>query len=285
LSPIDSVMTQSNDASISPTPQRIGIRIDRYPIVDSTNLSAFEAATVGAPDGTVIVADAQRTGRGRQGRAWASPPGGNLYVSILLRGPFSQPVVTGLPFLAAITARDAIRELTGLTTGLKWPNDLIINSRKAGGILVEARSVGGETALAVVGIGLNVNWPVDAMPVELKETATALEQELGRPVDRVSLLAALLMRFEAGYDRLRGKGGSWLMDDWSRSCLTLGQTVSVETPSGPLTGLAEAVEPSGHLRLRHADGSISRLSVNATLHLTSVMDQPSPLGGRHALRD
>jgi len=279
-----------NETAISPTPRRIGVRLDRHPVVESTNRSAFDAAAAGAPDGTVITADALRAGRGRQGRAWASPPGCNLYVSILLRGPFSRPVVTGLPFLAAIAARDAIRDVTaqhgaGLTPQLKWPNDLIINARKAGGLLVEARSAGVDTALAVVGIGLNVNWPAAEMPDELKETATSLEQELGRPVDRDGLLAALLQRFETGYVRLQNEENGWLIDDWSRSCLTLGRTVSVETSSGPLTGLAEAVEPGGHLRVRHADGTISRLSIDATLRLRSVTGHsPSP-GAGHALRD
>jgi BirA family biotin operon repressor/biotin-[acetyl-CoA-carboxylase] ligase len=268
------------------TARRIGARIDRHPIVDSTNQSAFDAAAAGAPDGAVIVADAQRAGRGRLGRRWDSPTGRNLYLSILLRGPFLPPVVTGLPFLGAIAARDAIRELTGLTTQLKWPNDLMINGRKVGGILVEARSAGGETTLAVVGIGVNVNWPTRAMPDELRATATSLEQELGRPLDRPGLLAALLNRFDSGYDRLRDEGGNWVMEDWSRSCLTLGRMVSVETSTGTLAGLAEAVEPSGHLRLRHTDGSISRLSVEATVRLRPADDNTPISGGiHHAVRD
>jgi BirA family biotin operon repressor/biotin-[acetyl-CoA-carboxylase] ligase len=260
-------------ASPAPMPamRRIGARIDRFPIVDSTNGSAFEAAEAGAPDGTVIVADAQRAGRGRLGRHWNSPTGCNLYLSILLRGPFQQTVVAGLPFLAAVSTRDAVGDVVGKTPGLivqiKWPNDLIINDRKAGGILVEARSTSVETLAAVVGIGLNVNWPSSAMPDELKETATSLEQELGRTVDRSALFTAVLTQFDHGYGRLCGEGATWLIDEWSRSCLTLGRTVTVETSSGPLTGLAEAVEPGGRLRLRHADGSISRLSVEATMRL------------------
>jgi len=272
-----------------PAMRRIGARIDRVPIVDSTNGSAFEAAAAGAPDGTVIVADAQRAGRGRLGRHWNSPAGCNLYLSILLRGPFLQAVVTGLPFLAAVSARDAVWDVVGEAPGLivhiKWPNDLIINDRKVGGILVEARSASVETLVAVVGIGLNVNWPPSAMPVELKGTATSLEQELGRTVDRSGLLSAVLKRFDHGYGRLCEEGATWLIDDWSRSCRTLGRTVTVETSSGPLTGLAEAVEPGGHLRLRHTDGSTSRLSVEATIRLRPSEPQTPIAGVTHALRD
>lgn len=272
-----------------PAMRRIGVRINRFPIVESTNGSAFEAAAAGAPDGTAIVADAQRAGRGRLGRHWSSPTGCNLYLSILLRGPFPQTVVTGLPFLAAVSTRDAIRDVIGEAAGLivhiKWPNDLIINDRKAGGILVEARSTGGETLVAVVGIGLNVNWPSSAMPDDLKATATSLEQELGRPVDRSGLLTAVLHRFDHGYDRLCKEGATWLIDDWSRSCQTLGRTVVIETSSGPLTGLAEAVEPGGLLRLRHTDGSSSRLSVEATIRLRPSGSEKPNTGVTGALRD
>lgn len=272
-----------------PATQRIGARIDLFPIVESTNGSAFEAAAAGAPDGTVIVADAQRAGRGRLGRHWNSPTGCNLYLSILLHGPFPQTVMTGLPFLAAVSTRDAIRDVVGEAAGLivqiKWPNDLIINDRKVGGILVEARSAGVETLVAVVGIGLNVNWPSSAMPDELKVTATSLEQELGRPMDRSGLFTAVLHRFDHGYNRLCEEGVTWLIDDWSRSCRTLGRTVTVETSSGPLTGLAEAVEPCGHLRLRHSDGSTSRLSVEATFRLRPSEPQTPIAGVTHALRN
>jgi BirA family biotin operon repressor/biotin-[acetyl-CoA-carboxylase] ligase len=286
-------MSRSNDSPTSVefprsllTARRIGAQIDRHAAVDSTNQQAFDAAAAGAPDGTVIIADAQRAGRGRQGRRWESPAGSNLYLSILLRGPFLPPIVTGLPFLAALAARDAIHETTGLTTQFKWPNDLMINGRKAGGILLEARSAGGRTALVVVGIGINANWPRAVMPEELKTTATSLEQELGRPVDRTGLLAALMNRFDAGYNRLNEQGVAWVMDDWSRSCVTLGRRVSVESATGPLTGIAEAVEPGGHLRLRHADGSISRLSVEATIRLRTADDHtPIPGGRHHAVRD
>jgi len=269
-----------------PTLRRIGSTIAFHPIIDSTNSGAFDAAAAGAPDGAVIVADAQRAGRGRMGRAWTSPTGCNLYFSILLRGPFLPSVVTGLPFLAAVATRDAVADVTGLTARFKWPNDLIINDRKVAGLLVEARSAGGHTILAVVGVGINVNWPRNAMPAELQATATSLQSESARTVDRPGLLAAMLGRFDRGYDRLCDEGAAWLIDDWSRSCLMLGRTVRVETPEGPLTGLAEAVEPSGHLRLRHADGSTTLLSIDATLHLRPVTDHDSHTGVRHhAVRD
>jgi BirA family transcriptional regulator, biotin operon repressor / biotin---[acetyl-CoA-carboxylase] ligase len=268
-----------------PPMQRIGARIDLHPIVDSTNVSAFDAAAAGAPDGTVIVAEAQRAGRGRLGRRWHSPAGCNLYFSILLRGPFPPPVAAGFPFLAAIAARDGVADVTGLASQIKWPNDLVIHDRKAGGILVEARSANAETMLAVVGIGLNVNWPVSAMPDELRATATSLEIELGRPLDRPGLLAAVLNQFDRGYGRLCDEGAGWLIDEWSRSCLTLGRTVAVETASGPLTGLAEAIEPGGQLRLRHPDGSTSRLSADATIRLRPAETTGPISGATHALRD
>jgi BirA family biotin operon repressor/biotin-[acetyl-CoA-carboxylase] ligase len=265
-----------------PDPRRLGSRIVHHPLVDSTNGSAFEAAATGAPDGTVIIADAQQSGRGRQGRRWDSPAGCNLYLSVLLRGPFPQPVLTSLPFLAAVVARDAVESVTKLSLQLKWPNDLILNDRKAGGILVEARSAGGDTTLAVVGIGLNVNWPLRDMPEGLRAIATSLEIGLGRTCDRSVLVMEVLTRFDRGYDRLYNEGAGWLLDEWSHRCQTLGRRVVVETASGQYTGLAEAVEPGGRLCLRHDDGSISRLSVEATVTLRPV-EQPAR-GAAHALR-
>ncbi|MEW6325759.1 MAG: biotin--[acetyl-CoA-carboxylase] ligase [Nitrospirota bacterium] len=210
------------------TRHRIGARIDRHRQVDSTNTAAFDAAAAGAPDGTVVVADAQRAGRGRLGRVWASPAGRNLYCSILLRPPLTAVTVAALPFLAAVAARDAIQAATGLTVKTKWPNDLIIHNRKVGGILVETRRAGAQTALAVVGIGINVNWPRRSMPAPLQPIATSVQAELGQPVSRSRLLTALLTRFNQDYDRLRRDGAAPLMKRWSRSSLTLRQLVDVK---------------------------------------------------------
>ena len=267
------------------TRRRIGTRIDRHRLVNSTNGAAFDAAAADAPDGTVIVADAQRAGRGRMGRTWESPAGRNLYLSILLRPPLPPSVTTALPFLAAVTAGDAIRAATGLPVMTKWPNDLIIHDRKIGGILIETRCIGADTVLAVVGIGVNVNWPRRAMPEPLRATASSLQAELGRPVNRSRLLAALLNQFDRGYRRLRCDGSAPLLHAWSRRCLTLEQPVHVKTPTGLLAGWAEAIDRTGRLTLRHADGSISRVTVDTTLQLRPTDPVASMSGAADALRD
>jgi BirA family biotin operon repressor/biotin-[acetyl-CoA-carboxylase] ligase len=261
---------------------RIGTRIDRHRLVDSTNRVAFDAAADGAPDGTVIVADAQLAGRGRLSRRWHSPAGRNLYLSILLRPPLPQTVTAALPFLAAVAALDAIRAATGLSVMTKWPNDLTINGLKVGGVLVETRRAGAQTRLAVVGIGINVNWPRRLMPPSLRPTATSVQTELGRSASRPRLLAALLDRFDRGYRRLSRNGSAPLMKRWSRSCLTLQQLVRVRTPAGALTGRAAAIDGAGRLTLHHADGSTSRLTVDGTMQLRPA--EPA-VGVVHALRD
>ena len=260
------------------TTRRIASRIDLHSSIDSTNTAAFDAAAAGAPDGTVIAADSQRAGHGRRGRLWHSPPGRNLYLSILLRPPLPSAVTAALPFLAAVAARDAIRDVTGLAAQTKWPNDLLIHERKIGGVLVKTRRQGTRTLLAVVGIGLNVNWPRRAMPPPLQEIASSLQTERGRLVSRSRLLAALLNRFDDGYRRLCRDGSAALMAAWSRSCLTLQQLVLVSTADGPLDGRAEAVDRAGRLTLRHGDGSISRVTVDDTLHLRPRRPAAQPPG-------
>ncbi len=263
---------------------RIGSRIDLHTAVDSTNTTAFEASGAGAPDGTVIVADAQRAGRGRLGRSWNSPPGRNLYLSIVLGAPFPRQTVAALPFLAAVALRDAIRDLTGLDAATKWPNDVIINGRKVGGILVEARERGSQTTVAVVGIGVNVNWPRRSMPADLRPTATSIQTEQGRAVSRPRLLVTLLNRFDAGYERLRRQGSGPLLEDWSRTCITLGRRVTIESPSGIITATAVAVDPSGRLMIRRPDGSTTAVTADAVVR-PAIGDLTAPTTRRsHALR-
>ena len=264
--------------------ERIGSRIDLHACVDSTNTVAFEAAATGAPDGTVIVADAQDAGRGRLGRSWHSPAGRNLYLSILLRAPLPRQIVTALPFLAAVALRNAIHDHTGLDAATKWPNDVVMNDRKVGGILVEARGRSARTTLAVVGIGVNINWPRRTMPAELRPTATSLQEELGRPINRPRLLVALLNRFDGGYTQLIHDRSGSLLTDWSRSCVTLNQTVEVHTPAGLITATAVSIDPAGRLMLRCPDGSTTAVTADATVRITTGDSTAQATRGTHALR-
>jgi BirA family transcriptional regulator, biotin operon repressor / biotin---[acetyl-CoA-carboxylase] ligase len=162
----------------------------------STNNDALAGARSGAPHGSVYLADEQTAGRGRGDHAWRSPAGDGLYLSVLLRPQLSATRLALLPLAAGLVAASAIREVAGLEVDLRWPNDLLIGPRKAGGVLMEA-SISSQSlshAVAVVGIGINVHQ--SEFPSDLATPATSLDLAAGRRISRQSLLLALLKSLE-----------------------------------------------------------------------------------------
>ncbi len=227
--------------------------------VDSTNREACSLARDLAPSGTVVVADVQTAGRGRHGRSWFSPRGLHLYCSLIVHQPTTLPVATWLSFLpvvAGLAAVQAVRDVSGLSVSLKWPNDVMIEDRKAGGILCETTKAKEGDTIAVVGIGLNVNGPRDTFPPDIRSTATTLEAEAGHPVERIPLLAALLNAIERQLDRLASNRLALIRDDYGSVCSTLGRSVRVAFTDGTsLEGVAVAIGPDGRLQVQMAQGS------------------------------
>jgi BirA family biotin operon repressor/biotin-[acetyl-CoA-carboxylase] ligase len=147
-------------------------------------------------EGAVAVAEEQTEGRGRLGRAWASPPGVNILCSLLLEPAVETPRLPELSVVAGEACADAIRRVTGLEPRIKLPNDVLIEKRKVAGILAEARD-----GRVILGIGLNVNVDPAELPADVRTPATSLAMELGRPVDRAELLVTLLETLEEHYGR------------------------------------------------------------------------------------
>jgi BirA family biotin operon repressor/biotin-[acetyl-CoA-carboxylase] ligase len=202
---------------------------------DSTNRYLLDEARSGAPDGLVVVTDHQSAGRGRLGRAWTAPPGASLLVSVLLRPDLTPDDRHLVVMAAAVAMAEAVEERTGVTTALKWPNDILAGERKLAGILAEAAG-----DAVVVGIGVNVDWPV--VPAELEGVATACNLEGGRPTSREDLLAAFLGRYErrlADLDETRRA--------YRARLATLGRTVRVERAGDTLVGTAVEIDPRGAL--------------------------------------
>jgi BirA family biotin operon repressor/biotin-[acetyl-CoA-carboxylase] ligase len=251
----------------------------------STNSDAMALARNGGPEGIVVVADHQSSGRGRQGRVWVAPPAASLLVSVLLRPPAREAGVMAMA--VGVTLAEAIEQATGYAPGLKWPNDLvtlptpaIAGDRKLAGILAEADWPPGTTAsggwhepspddrlAVVVGIGLNVNWPHD-LPDELAESATALNHVTGHDVDRVDLLVAFLGRLEQRYDTLvTGGPAAGLLDEWRRRSATLGRRVRVDLGSRDVEGTAVDITGEGHLVVETAEGEQQAFAVGDIVHL------------------
>lgn len=231
--------------------RRIGMPMVWIGEVESTNDVARWMATAGVPEGAVVVAERQTRGRGRRGRAWASPAGG-LWCSILLR-PAGQPAWGRLSLAVGVAAAEAIEAATGLPVGLHWPNDLIVDGRKVGGVLIEAHA-----GAVVVGIGINANVPMEQLPPDVVPHATSLHLAAGRPVPHGLLLEALLRRLEHWYP-IWADGGPEVVAAWSVRDVARGQRVTVSGPGGPIEGIAEGVDGDGALRLRVTDDEVRRI--------------------------
>jgi BirA family biotin operon repressor/biotin-[acetyl-CoA-carboxylase] ligase len=244
----------------------LGRRIVYRESVESTNSVAKSLARQGAIEGTLVVAEEQTAGRGRLGRRWFSPRGASLLLSLIFRPDWPVSRAQGLTMICGLSIREVIREVTGLPVGLKWPNDITISGRKAGGILTETSSSGVRLDYAIVGLGLNVNLERSLLPAEFR--ATSLSHELGRTVPRVPLLQALLRHMEQRYLALCG--GEWPAVEWAEALETLGQRVTLHTAEGRWQGQAIGVDQEGALLLRLEDGQTK------PVHAGDIVEQPEP---------
>jgi len=238
----------------------VGRSMKFLPCVTSTNDVARDLARQGAPEGTVVLADEQTSGRGRMGRRWLAPPSSAILCSIIFRPPSPPGQLNYLTMLCSLAAADAIEQMTGLHVALKWPNDLIIQSstgwKKLGGVLTEAEVMGGQPAYVIVGIGINVNVLPADLP-KLAPNATSIYAETSRWTDRTHLAAAFLTEVERRYELL--KAGQTPFADWRARLATLGSQVQAFTATGAITGLAEEVDGDGVLLVRTSDGTLHRL--------------------------
>lgn len=231
-----------------------------HPELDSTMDETSRLASDGAAEGTVVVAEVQRKGRGRFGRTWVSPAG-NVWVSILLHP--SMDSLRWLSILAGVASARAIASTTGIEVSLKWPNDLRVGVRKVGGVLIENSLSGSEVTHAIVGIGINVTLNPAANPLTAP-TATALNAECGEAVSRAELLRSLLEELDGLYCDLTA--GETPLEEWRGLLDTLGKQVMVQdvTHSGgagsSYRGFAEDVDDKGNLLLRLADGRLVALA-------------------------
>lgn len=224
--------------------------------VDSTNSRLRQLAIEGAPAGQVVLSNSQTAGRGRRGRTFYSPRDTGLYLSMLLC-PSNTPAATAaLTAWAAVSVCDAVQEVCGIRPGIKWVNDLVLSSKKMGGILTElsVEAESGHVQYVVVGIGLNVNTMPQDLPAEVRGQATSLAEETGRTIPRAELAAALIRRL----DRMREDWPS-CMEEYRRAyrtgSITVGREVCVQTAQGVQQGTAEAIQEDFSLLVRRPDGT------------------------------
>ncbi|HUR78280.1 MAG TPA: biotin--[acetyl-CoA-carboxylase] ligase [Acidimicrobiales bacterium] len=231
--------------------------IRRFASIDSTNTWVMDQARNGAAEYLVAVAEEQSAGRGRLGRTWVSPPGGSLLMSVLLRPadlPFDRLHLATAA--VAMSGADAVSVIADVSPDLKWPNDLLIGSRKLAGVLTEV-----EGDAVVVGIGINCTWP-DELPPEIADLAIAANHAAGRAVHTEDVLDLLLKRLATRLD----EGWDAVGREYKVRCETVGREVRVEMADGSFTGTATGVDDDGALVVITDDGP-RRVVAGDVVHL------------------
>lgn len=226
-----------------------------FDTIDSTNTYAKTLATSGAPQGTVVIANAQTGGRGRLGRSFSSPPGFGIYMSVILRPHCPPTELMHLTCAAAVAACDAIEEAAGFRPGIKWINDLVAERKKLAGILTEL-SIDPKTGLtdyAVLGIGINCTQQPEDFPPELRQIACSAAMITGKVIDRSYLAAALICHFQHMSRELLTRKTA-ILDIYRRDCVTLGRQITVIRGDSCRHAEALAVCDDGALLVRFPDG-------------------------------
>lgn len=217
-------------------------------VTGSTNTDAAALGRSGAPEGAVVIADAQTSGRGRLGRSWVSRPGLNLYLSVLLRPALPPAAAPQLSLVTGLAVAEAL-EGEGLAPSIKWPNDVLLGGRKACGILTELEAEADRVEFVVVGIGVNLNSGEEDFPPELRERATSALLAGGRRIDRAGFAARLLERIEICYSRFRSGGFGALAEGWERRSALSGRDVTVDGIEGRIAGRYAGIDADGALLL------------------------------------
>lgn len=237
---------------------RLGRRFRHTLRVDSTNNAARRLAEAGAAEGTVVVAEEQTGGRGRLGRTWLSRRGRDILLSLVLRPGVDPAQAPGLNLVVGLAAGQAIGEVAGIATDLKWPNDVLTAGGKCCGVLTEMNADPGKIHFVIVGVGINVNGT--SLPKAIAGRASTLEQAAGGPVPRPRLVAALLNRLEALYLAFLDRGLQPLLERWAASSSSVrGRPVLVSNPGRSLRGTTAGLGRQGALRIRREDGGLEEI--------------------------
>ncbi len=260
------------EAEVAPflTGGRFGRKLSYHEATLSTNILAKALAAEGAPEGSVVVADCQSGGRGRMGRTWVSPPGVNLYFSLILRPKLPSFRVPQLTLLVAAAIHRALSALVPeIEVKIKWPNDLLLNGRKVCGVLCEMQSEPDLAHFVVVGIGLNVNQ--QDVPPELQGRATSLFLESNRLFSRPELLATVLNHLEPLYDAWLGEEDlSFILPYLEEHSLLHQKEVAIDQLNRTVRGRVSGIGRSGELKLEQEDGQTCLIS-SGEAHLRTAL--------------
>ncbi len=239
---------------------KIGERIHYVPTCTSTNDMAKDLADFGVPEGTVVLAEEQTSGKGRYRRHWFSSPGKGLYLSVILRP--KQPEISLLTLSAGLAVAEALRDVLGVKVCLKWPNDLLWEGKKLGGILSESSYFGQKLNYVVVGIGLNISHSEEDFPPGLRDSAISLKQIRGTDVDTEMFLTKLWKTLDIWYDFYVQKKTALIISSFLEdSCYSPGHKLVAQTDNGPVQGTFMGLDQDGGIVLETRDGVRTYFSV------------------------
>jgi BirA family transcriptional regulator, biotin operon repressor / biotin---[acetyl-CoA-carboxylase] ligase len=240
-----------------------GKEIYSYEKVDSTNDIAYRLAEEGCSGGAIVLADEQVKGKGRLGRSWSSPPGSGVYLSCIIRPDILPNEVSKITLVAALACANTIRNISGLEAMIKWPNDILLSSKKVCGILTEMKAELDRVDFAVLGMGINVNTGKGALP----EGATSIKEELGQGISRIEFTKKLIEEFEKTYTIFTEKGFDRIRKSVKEMSFTLGKYIKVISHSKTFEGHAQDIDEAGALILRLDSGISNRILSGDVTHV------------------
>lgn len=229
-----------------------------FDVIGSTNIEAKKQAENNAPEGLLVVADKQEAGRGRRGRSWESPAGANIFMTILLRPAYSPVKAPMVTLVMAVSAAQAIADVTDLDVRIKWPNDIVVNKKKVVGILTELTMETDYIQYLVCGVGINVNQT--EFPEAIQATATSLYLEGGRRINRAGLIEKVMEHFEENYEIFcKTEDMSGLIETYNELLVNNEAQVRVLDPKGEYDGLSHGINELGELMVEKQDGSMENV--------------------------
>ena len=238
----------------------VGRDIRVFEQTTSTNDVIEKLARDGVKEGAVVFAESQTKGRGRLGRKWQSPTRKGLWFSVLLRPELRPQETTQLTIASATALRRAIKNVTGLSPEIKWPNDLLIGGKKVVGILTEMSAEVDRVRHVILGIGVDVNQDAAEFPLELRKIATSLKIEAGGEISRAELATEILRELDLDYARIGGGKFPQLADEWEAGCATIGRNVTIHMGDRKIRGRAESLDNDGALLVRTEHGHLERVT-------------------------
>jgi len=242
----------------------IGQKIYYSKVLPSTNDEAKRLIREGEKEGAVVIAEQQTRGRGRYDHLWFSSDKG-VQLSIILRPHINVARIARIVVVAGIAA-SRVMSSYGLNARIKWSNDLLINEKKVGGILTEVE-VNGEVEGCVVGIGINLNVNRDEFPIEIRDFATSISEELGGAISQDEFTCRLLNEFEDAYNSFKAEAYEEIMSEWRNRCSTIGKLVRIRTIGNTFEGEAVGVDREGSLILELPNGSLVKVISGECVHL------------------